>query len=62
MEKRVLLLLLAIVCDWLLIGIFSYDYRKSKDKYELFIILGLIFVFFACVYFLLQRLGVVIVI
>jgi len=62
MNKGILLLVLAIMCDWVLIGIFSYDYKKTKDKIDILLILGLFFAFVACFYFLLQKLEIVIVI
>ena len=61
MKREVLLLLVAILCDWLLIGIFSYDYKKKRDRNNIFIVLGLVIVFFICLYYLLQKMGVVIV-
>jgi uncharacterized membrane protein YoaK (UPF0700 family) len=62
MNVQALLLLVAIVCDALLMGIFVRDYRNSKEKVTLLFILGLIVIFLICVYFLLEKLGVVIVI
>ncbi|MGC1122970.1 MAG: hypothetical protein WBA22_17960 [Candidatus Methanofastidiosia archaeon] len=62
MNVQALLLLVAIVCDMLLMGIFVRDYRNSKEKVTLLFILGLIVIFLICVYFLLEKLGVVIVI
>ena len=62
MNTSVLLLVLAMVCDLVVIGIFSYDYKKTKDRNNLLFILALFFVFLVCFYYLLQKLGVVIVI
>jgi hypothetical protein len=62
MNTSVLLLVLAMVCDLIVIGIFSYDYKKTKDRNDLLFILALFFVFLVCFYYLLQKLGVVIVI
>lgn len=61
MNVQTLLLLVAIVCDISLIGIFIRDYRKSKEKVTLLFVLGLIVIFLICIYFLLEKLGVVIV-
>lgn len=61
MNKGEILLVFAIICDWLLIGIFSYEFKKTKDKNIIFLVLGMVFVFFVCLYYLLQKLGVVIV-
>ncbi|MBU7015076.1 MAG: hypothetical protein HXS52_09730 [Theionarchaea archaeon] len=61
MNVQALLLLVAIVCDVLLIGIFARDYKNSKEKVTLLFILGLIVIFLICIYFLLEKMGVVIV-
>ncbi|MCK4310670.1 MAG: hypothetical protein KAV48_00135 [Methanomicrobia archaeon] len=62
MNTSVLLLVLAMVCDLVVIGIFSYDYKKTKDKIDILFILSLFFAFVACFYYLLQKLEIVIVI
>ncbi len=61
MNAAVPLLILAIVCDGLLIGIFFRDYKKTKDRAEILFILGFFLVFFICFYFLLENLEIVIV-
>jgi hypothetical protein len=61
MNTGVLLLAVAMICDLILIGIFFNDYRKTKDKYGLLIVLGFVGVLLVCIYFLLEKLGVVIV-
>ncbi|MBU6996855.1 MAG: hypothetical protein HXS41_11400 [Theionarchaea archaeon] len=62
MNVQALLLLVAIVCDVLLMGIFVRDYRISKEKMNLLFVLGLIAVLLICIYFFLEKMGIVIVI
>jgi hypothetical protein len=62
MNISAVLIVIAIICDWILIGIFYNDYRKTKDRISFIFVLGLFFVFLVCIYFLLEKLGLVIVI
>ncbi len=62
MNIRILLLVVAIVCDWVLMGIFFREYRKDKDKKTLIFVFGLFVVFLLCLYLLIEMLGIVIVI
>lgn len=62
MNTRVLLLIVAIICDWVLMGIFFREYRRDKDKNTLIFVFGLFVVFLLCLYLLIEMLGIVIVI
>lgn len=61
MNTSILLLAVAMIADLVLLGIFVWEYRKSKERTSLVLVLCLIFVFLMCIYFLLDKLGVVIV-
>jgi hypothetical protein len=61
MNTSILLLVVALLSDLVLLGIFVREYIKSKERTSLVLILCLIFVFLMCIYFLLDKLGVVIV-
>jgi hypothetical protein len=62
MNVRIFLVVVAIVCDWVLMGIFFREYQKDKDKTTLIFVFGLFVVFLLCLYFLLEMLGIVVVI
>ena len=61
MNTSILLLTIALLSDLVLLGIFGYEYKKSRERTSLILVLCLIFVFLMCIYFLLEKLGVVIV-